>query len=293
VLLNAAGTSVIRGGYGVFYERTPSVAGAFPQFEAAVDTRYAADGVTPLGPAVRYTHVVASDLHAAHSTVWDLEYEHRLNRTIALHVGWTEREGRGELIVDPETTGVTRAELLLNDAGRSSYRQADVGVHVTRGTRIDISASYMRSAAREDLNALINFYDSVLSPVIGANAYAPAPADAPNRLFVRGRIMPTRSWLLLGTLDWRDGLPYSIVNETLEFVGARNDQRFPTYVRLETGLDRRLSIAKVHPWLGLRVTNALNSFLPADVQANLGSPLFGAFANSEYRQYRIHLRFER
>jgi hypothetical protein len=164
---------------------------------------------------------------------------------------------------------------------------------VTRGTRIDISASYMRSAAREDLNALINFYDSVLSPVIGANAYAPAPADAPNRLFVRGRIMPTRSWLLLGTLDWRDGLPYSIVNETLEFVGARNDQRFPTYVRLETGLDRRLSIAKVHPWLGLRVTNALNSFLPADVQANLGSPLFGAFANSEYRQYRIHLRFER
>src|SRR5207248_1544240 len=32
-LLNDAGTSVIRGGVGLFYERTPSMAGAFDQFE--------------------------------------------------------------------------------------------------------------------------------------------------------------------------------------------------------------------------------------------------------------------
>ena len=110
---------------------------------------------------------------------------------------------------------------------------------MARGSRVDVSASYVHSSAHEDLNALINFYDAVLEPIVGANAYAPAAADAPNRLFVRGRAMPTTRWLLLGTLDWRSGLPYSIVNEALEFVGSRNAQRFPTYHRL----DRRDSSA--------------------------------------------------
>ena len=36
----------------------------------------------------------------------------------------------------------------------------------------------------------------------------------------------------------------------------------------------------MHPWVGLRVANALNSFLPVDVQANLGAPDFGNFYNS-------------
>ena len=45
------------------------------------------------------------------------------------------------------------------------------------------------SQARADLNAFTNYFDAVLWPVIGQNAYAPAKADAPNRLLVRGRAM--------------------------------------------------------------------------------------------------------
>ena len=54
LLLNDAGSSVLRGGYGLFFERTPSAAGAFEQFETFTDTRFAADGVTPLGPPVPF-----------------------------------------------------------------------------------------------------------------------------------------------------------------------------------------------------------------------------------------------
>jgi hypothetical protein len=105
--------------------------------------------------------------------------------------------------------------------------------------------------------------------------------------------MPTTKWLLLGTVDWRSGLPYSTVNEDLEFVGPRNELRFPTYFRVDAGFERRLTVSRFHPWLGLRVSNALNSFLPSDVQANIGSPEFGGFYNSVYREYRIHVRFEK
>ena len=43
----------------------------------------------------------------------------------------------------------------------------------------------------------------------------------------------------------------------------------------------------------MRADNALNSFLPSDVQANIASPAFGTFYNTEYRQFRIQVRFER
>jgi hypothetical protein len=33
--------------------------------------------------------------------------------------------------------------------------------------------------------------------------------------------------------------------------------------------------------------------MPSDVQANLNSPAFGSFYNSEYRQFRLQVRFER
>jgi hypothetical protein len=69
--------------------------------------------------------------------------------------------------------------------------------------------------------------------------------------------------------------------------------RFPTYFRLEAGLERQIKIFRMQPWLGVRVYNALDSFLPVDVQSNLGSPNFGTFYNSEYPQIRIVLRFER
>ncbi len=292
ILLDDTGNTVLRGGIGVFYERTPLVAGAFDDFESALDTRYDADGITPLGPAVLYTHVTEPNLEVARSTAWDVAYDKRLNRTLALRLSVLGRQGSHELIVDPVRTE-TGGALVLSSTGESSYLQQEVNLHVTRGSRLDISTSYVHSSARQDLNNLIEFYDAVLEPIIGSNAYAPAAADAPNRLFVHGRAMPRGRWMVLGTFEWRSGLPYSIVNDTLDFVGPRNDQRFPTYLRVDAGLERRLTVEKMHPWVGLRVANALNSFLPVDVQANLGAPDFGNFYNSPFREYRIHVRFEK
>ncbi len=289
VLLDDTGNTVLRGGVGVFYERTPLVAGVFDDFEDSLDTRYDTDGVTPLGPAVLYTHVAQPNLQAARSTAWDVSYDKRLNRTFAVRLSVLGRQGSHELVVDPVRTG-TGGALLLSSTGESSYLQQEVNVHVMRGTRLDLTTSYVHSSAHQDLNDLVDFYDSVLQPIIGANAYAPATADAPNRLFVHGRAMPNGVWMVLGTFDWRSGLPYSIVNDTLDFVGPRNEQRFPTYLRVDAGVERRVSVAKVHAWVGIRFANALNSFLPVDVQANQGAPDFGNFYNSPIREYRIQVR---
>jgi hypothetical protein len=151
----------------------------------------------------------------------------------------------------------------------------------------------VRSQARADTNAFTSFFDSVMRPVVPENAYAPARSDVPNRLLARGRAMPTPQWLFVGVLDWRSGLPYSVVNESLDYVGPRNQFRFPTYARVDLGVEHRFTIFKLRPWIGVRAENAFSAFLPVDVQANLGSPAFGSFYNTEYRQFRIQVRFAR
>lgn len=292
VLLNASGTSVLRGGWGLFYERTPSTAGAFTSFESPLEQRFAGNGVVPLGPARRTSRVVAPGLETPRSRTWDVAYDYRLNPQWALHAGVVAREGRHELLAVPAATGAG-AELRLTDEGQSSFRDAELGIHFTRGASADVDVTYVRSSAEGDLNALTDFFDNVMAPVVGANGYAPLNADVPHRLFVRGRMMPRPRWLLLGVLDWRTGVPYSVVDEMLDFVGPRNDRRFPNYPRLELGAERRIKVLQFQPWIGFRLTNVLGSFLPADVYNNTNSPNFGTFENSAGRGARLQFRFER
>ena len=293
ILLDEAGRSTIRGGFGLFYERTPSSVGAFPQFESALDTRYAADGATPLGLPTLFVHTTAGALETPRSRTWDVGIEHRLSERWSLSGSLIDRSGDHELIVDPVQSG-SRGSLLLSSAGRSKYREAEVGIRFTHGPAAEVNASYVHSSARGDLNSLTNYYDAVMWPIVGQNAYAPLPGDVPHRLLARGRVMPTSTWLLLGILDWRSGMPWSAVNEYLDFVGPRNEtHRFPAYARTEIGVEHRFRILSLRPWIGIRAYNAFDAFLPTDVQGNLGSPRFGTFYNSEYRQLRLQFRFER
>jgi hypothetical protein len=115
----------------------------------------------------------------------------------------------------------------------------------------------------------------------------------PHRVLARARALPTPSWLVVAVADWRSGTPYSIVDDALDFVGARNTARMPNYFRLDLGLEHRFRIFNLEPWIGIRAYNALNAFLPMDVQANIASPVFGSLYNSQFRQYRLQVRFER
>jgi hypothetical protein len=291
-LLDKAGAAVIRGGFGLFYERTPSTVGAFAMFPNVVDQRFQLNGTTPLGPAATFTPAV-EDLRTPRSRTWDLGFDYRFNAMWSLHAGMLDRQGRNELVVDPVLSSPTAGQLLLTASGKSSYLGGEIAMHFSAGDRADVNVSYTRSRARADLNTMANYFDTVMWPVLGRNEYAPAPSDAPNRLLARGRFTPWPKWLVLGTLDWRSGLPWSPTTDTLDYVTPRNSLRFPSYFRLEAGIERHVKILKFRPWIGVRVWNALDSFLPVDVQSNLGSANYGTFYNSEYPQIRIIMRFER
>jgi hypothetical protein len=292
VLLNADGTSVLRGGSGLFYERTPSVAGAFRQFESAIDTRYAGDGMTPVGVPMAYRHVVVSPLRTARSATWDLAYDYRVNPKWSFQASIVHRRGSNELIVDPAVLP-GQTELRLSSAGRSRYRAMDVGFQYTHSEAADLNVTYAHAEAHSDLNDFAHFFNTMPWPIVGPNAYGVSGTDVPHRLIARGKIMPHPRWLLVGIANWRTGLPYSVIDEAHDFVGTRNSRRMPNFMRLDLGVEHRFHILRWKPWIGIRAYNALNSFLPSDVQANIGSPNFGGLYNSDYRQLRLQVRFER
>ena len=294
LLLNEAGSSVLRGGYGLFFERTPSAAGSFKygQFETYTDTRFAADGVTALGPPVVFVHETVPNLLTARAATWDVTYEYRWRPSFSIHASYLDRQGSRELMLDALRVGST-GTLLLESDGRSLYRDLEVGFHASHATRADLTASYSRSMAEGDLNAFASYYDTMLWPVVPPHSYGTLPTDVPHRFLARGRFLPASTWLINGVADWRTGQPYSLLNEYLDFVGARNTQRMPTYLRFDLGLEHRFKMGKLQPWIGVRAYNAFNAFLPADVQANVSSPAFGSFYNSQFRQYRLQVRFER
>jgi hypothetical protein len=294
LLLNQAGSSVLRGGYGLFFERTPSAAGAFiyGQFETFTDTRFAENGVTPLEPPVAFTHETAPNLRTARAVTWDVSYEYRWKPSFSVHANFLDREGSRELMLDAIRTGPAGV-LRLQSGGHSDYRNLEVGFRFSHSSRADLTASYARSLAEGDLNSFANYYDTMMWPVVPPHGYGPLTTDVPHRFLARGRVLPASNWLIIGVADWRTGLPYSTVDAYLDFVGPRNDLRMPNYLRFDLGLEHRFKIGKLQPWVGIRAYNAFNAFLPADVQANISSPAFGSFYNSQFRQYRLQVRFER
>ena len=122
---------MLRGGFGLFYERTPSAAGAFKQYESAIDTRYGADGITPVGAAMLFQHMTDPELRTSRSLTWDLAYDHRFNPRWALHLGVIDRHGSTRAAGRADT-GAATSELRLDSNGRSRYREAEFGVHFTR-----------------------------------------------------------------------------------------------------------------------------------------------------------------
>lgn len=294
LLLNDAGSSVLRGGYGLFLERTPSAAGAFKfgQYETFTDTRFAENGVTPLGPPVTFVHVTDPRLRTARAATWDVTYEYRWKPSFSLHASYLDRQGSNELMLDAVRDG-NRGELRMLSYGRSTYRSLEAGLHVSHPSRFDVTASYARSLAEGDLNSFATYFDALLWPVVPPHGDGALATDVPHRFLARGRLLPAASWLIVAVGDWRTGLPYSLVDANLDFVGPRNAQRMPNYLRFDLGLEHRFRIFKLQPWIGVRAYNAFNAFLPADVQANVTSPAFGAFYNSQFRQYRLQVRFER
>ena len=289
---------IVRGGIGIFYDKVPLNVGAFEQYQAMQIVRFGLDGETILdGPRVLRNVVESGRYRTPRSTAWSVQVDRELTRRVLLRFGYEERRSRRDFLLEPQTSPTGESALVLSNRGRSRYREFQIVARLRLQEQHDLFLAYVRSRAEGDLNSFSTYIGNFRNPVVRPNEYSRLPFDAPNRLLLWGDLRLPFDLLLSPVVDWRDGFPFSLVDEEQNFVGPRNrGGRFPRFFSLDLQITKGVTIPffgkKYRTRLGVKIFNVTNHWNPRDVQSNTHSPAFGTFYNSVPRTFRGKFEIE-
>jgi outer membrane receptor protein involved in Fe transport len=279
--LTRDGKTLLKGGAGYFYDRVPL---NIPAFVDLPDRTLLTLGPTgEVLSSTGYSNVIANGLRNPRSEVWNLEADRQVTSNFLLRVGYQQRNTVRTYFVDPIQSAGT---LGISNRGSAFYREFQVTgrYQVHHST---INASYVRSKAYGDLNDVNQFFGNDPAAVIQPNQRGRLPFDAPNRFLTWAEIAAPWKLTVSPVVDVHTGFPYSTVNQYREFVGPRNELRFPRFVSTDLQVLReiRLPFKEKHARVGFGVFNLFNRANNRDVQNNLDSYRFGEFFNGVGRTF--------
>jgi hypothetical protein len=290
---------VIRGGIGLFYDRTPLSVGYFSQLPERTVTTFAADGISITDGPRRFRNLAAARLRNPRSVRASLQIDFPIASKLTGRIGYLQRSTTDDFIVDPLPAS-SQSALVLSNLGRSRYRELQL-LAIYDNPRIGTwNAAYVWSKAQGDLNSIDNFLGDFPAFVVQPNEYGPQPFDATHRFLAYGQLRIRWDINISPLVEIRSGFPFSFVNERLDFVGPRNRAgRFPTFLSLAVQVTKGFAIPKFVPRIGgrrmrigLAVLNTTNHFNPIEVQNNITSPRLGQFFNSLGASVRGKFEFD-
>jgi carboxypeptidase family protein/TonB-dependent receptor-like protein len=290
-----ASRTVIRGGFGLFYDKVPLNIRSFSGYPPRTVTRYGADGNAGVIVDQRRFMNVLIDSGAPgprdtspvpRNVTWNIQVDQLVGPKIGLRANLVDSRTGNIYIVEPEIDTLGRSIIALKPSGRSDYRAVELTARlVLAHDRGSVQVSYIGSRSRGDLNDFNSYFGDFGAPLIRPNQVSRLPFDVPHRLLALGTIALPRRISVAPIFEIRSGFPYSVLDEDQNFVGVRNNSRFPHFVALDAEVAKEFQISKKY---GIRVSvrgfNVINHFNPRDVRANLGDPGFGRFFAS-YRTY--------
>ena len=289
-------TTKISAGIGEYYEHTQlefltrSLAGR------RFDTYYAADGVTPLGPAVVTQFEYDSrSLKEAHALNWSLGLEQKLPASIYLTANFMQKRLKDAFVYqNVNGSPYLGGTYLLTNRRQDHYNSIELDARRTFSGGYTLFASYIHSSART--NAALGFTPTI--SILGPQQGGVLPWDIPNRVISWGWLpawapkLPSvkKNWDFVYTLQWNTGFPFDSVNSELQLVGAEESRRYPHYLNFAPGLEWRFHLHG--KYFGLRgvLVNATDARNPFVVYNNVDSPLYGTFAQPEGRAFTGRIR---
>ena len=283
LMLTRDAKTLLKGGAGLFYDRVPLNIASFPLLPDRT-----IESLAPTGEvlsSVAYVNTVTG-LRNPRSVGWNVEIDRQVTSVFLLRGGFQERNTARDFVLMPETN---HGILSLSNGGRSFYREFQLTgqYKIRRGT---LNASYVRSKAIGNLNDFNQFFGNDAVAVIEPDARARLPFDAPNRFLAWGQWELPFKLRLLPVLDIHTGFPYSLIDQSREFIGPRNAERFPRFASFDLQVTRPISVPLPHEKfkarVGFSVFNLLNRFNPRDVQNDVDSDRFGALFNGVGRTFR-------
>jgi hypothetical protein len=90
--------------------------------------------------------------------------------------------------------------------------------------------------------------------------------------------------------EYRTGYPFSVINLQQQLVGAPNSSRFPAYVRLNLGIEKKFEFHRYFWSVCVKVVNVFGRQNPNTVVNNIDAPNFGTFAGGQGRALSLRVR---
>jgi hypothetical protein len=295
--------TLIRGGVGIFYGRSPLSDRYFEaenlndddepignppsvirstSFPVRVVTTYAADGNTIVDGPRQYMNVIKGPWLDPRSIRWSLQLDRHVTKSLTVRAGYVHRLSKDEPIVVPKVMRNGQGLMVLKNRGTSQYDEVQLLAMYNSRRFSNWTVSYVRSKAEGSLNSADNFLSDFPAFVVRPNQYGPLPFDVPHRFLGYGEVKARYGITIMPALEIRSGFPYSVVNDRLEFVGPRNQARFPTFLSLDATILKSINVPFLEKKarVGAIIFNITNHFNPRDVQNNTASMQFGQFFNS-------------
>lgn len=293
--------TVIRAGFGLFYDRVPLNVYAFPSYPNPWITMYDGFGNVTAGPwlfqnvigqvSPRYPWIsqeLVPGNFSPRSSTWRVEVEQPVNRRFKIKTGYTENDGAGLVLANPVAplpgSGIGAYE--LSGSGRSRYRQFEVTASWRLRETSHLFFSYVRSSARGDLNDFASFLGTFPVPLLRPNQFSYLPTDLPNRFLAWGNLKFPRGFMIAPVFEYRNGFPYAVTDAFQNYVGIPYQQRFPNFVSVDSRFSKDI---KVNPKYTVRLSlsgfNLTDHFDPEALHTNIADPAFGGFVGQHGRRY--------
>jgi Carboxypeptidase regulatory-like domain len=307
--LDRSEKTVLQGGIGMFYDRTPLLSAGFADNPMRVVTPLDLSG-SPMGPSVTYQNECAQissgipqllpDCSQLGSTprnlTWRAELSRRFSRKLTARFSTLYSHTSRLFVINPVAQPSGPGTLLLSNRGSSRYREYEFTVDYKAGEKADLSMSYVRSTSQGDLNTTDNIFVPLEVPVIRPDIYAKLPSDIPNRLTGFGLFKLPGGWTLSPSVDLHSGFPYSNIDMLHNYVGVPNSERYPIFFALNWRIYRDFPlpfhIHRGHKFrLGLYSINTTGRHNPTAVYNNITSPMFGQFNGFGKRVNGIVIEF--
>lgn len=307
--------TVVRTGYGLFYDRVPLNVYAFSSYPEQIITTYGPGGVITDGPRrlinitdqaeatnspfIRRRGVAGN--FAPYSATVNIEVEHPVTNYLRLRANYQASNSYGLITLTPKVVQGQDA-LVLGGGGKARYRQFELLSRLSLKENQEVFFSYVRSRSEGDLNEFNNFLGSFPVPVIRPNQYSNLPGDMPNRFLLWGNLQLPWKMRIAPLVEWRTGFPYYLVDASQNYVGVPNadGKRFPNFFSLDARITREFKIngavesifgRKLQDPYAVKVSfsiyNLTNHFNPPSLHNNIADPQFGLFFGQNKRRFRV------